>query len=275
MNGITRTFRQWSWPIADKAARLLHPRAQAFYTTLIEGGYDPNVLIDVLPDQRIVYVCVPKCASARIKKTLSALLGRYIQSSEEAYTRQQSGLRNPKGVGVSAFWRVATDPGALRFSFVRNPYARLVSLWAHQFRNKPLVPGLSSINSYLASCGRVDPSLPKGAHRVISFGEFVTFVTATANDCIDAHWTQQVAIIDMPGITLDFVGKVETFAHDFGRVLDHVDASPLLRAQAVLPFNTSDHEAWPNYYTARLANAVYRAYELDFDRFQYPRAFAH
>ena len=110
MNGITRTFRQWSWPIADKAARLLHPRAQAFYTTLIEGGYDPNVLIDVLPDQRIVYVCVPKCASARIKNTLSALLGRYIQSSEEAYTRQQSGLRNPKGVGVSAFWRVATDP---------------------------------------------------------------------------------------------------------------------------------------------------------------------
>ena len=125
MNGITRTFRQWSWPIADKAARLLHPRAQAFYTTLIEGGYDPNVLIDVLPDQRIVYVCVPKCASARIKKTLSALLGLYIQSSEEAYTRQQSGLRNPKGVGVSAFWRVATDPGALRFSFVRNPYASI------------------------------------------------------------------------------------------------------------------------------------------------------
>jgi hypothetical protein len=275
MNGITRTFRQWSWPIADKAARLLHPRAQAFYTTLIEGGYDPNVLIDVLPDQRIVYVCVPKCASARIKKTLSALLGRYIQSSEEAYTRQQSGLRNPKGVGVSAFWRVATDPGTLRFSFVRNPYARLVSLWAHQFRNKPLVPGLSSINSYLASCGRVDPSLPKGADRVISFKEFVAFVSATAHERIDAHWTQQVAIIDMPGITLDLVGKVETFAHDFSRVLDHVHADPVLRFQSVLPFNASDHDDWRAYYTADLANMVYGAYEPDFDRFQYPRAFSH
>jgi hypothetical protein len=275
MNGITRTFRQWSWPIADKAARLLHPRAQAFYTTLIEGGYDPNVLIDVLPDQRIVYICIPKCASARIKKTLSALLGRHVESSEEAYTRQQSGLKNPKAVGASTFWRVATDPAALRFSFVRNPYARLVSLWAHQFRDKPLVPGPSSINSYLASCGRVDPSLPKGADRVISFKEFVAFVSATANDRIDAHWTQQVAIIDMPGITLDFVGKVETFAHDFSRVLDHVHADPVLRIRSVLPFNASDHDDWQAHYTAELANIVYHAYEPDFDRFDYPRAFAH
>ena len=275
MNGITRTFRQWSWPIADKAARLLHPRAQAFYTTLIEGGYDPNVLIDVLPDQRIVYICIPKCASARIKKTLSALLGRHVESSEEAYTRQQSGLKNPKAVGASTFWRLATDPAALRFSFVRNPYARLVSLWAHQFRDKPLVPGPSSINSYLASCGRVDPSLPKGADRVISFKEFVAFVSATANDRIDAHWTQQVAIIDMPGITLDFVGKVETFAHDFSRVLDHVHADPVLRIRSVLPFNASDHDDWQAHYTAELANIVYHAYEPDFDRFDYPRAFAH
>jgi hypothetical protein len=79
MNGITRTFRKWSWPIADKAVRLLHPQAHAFYMKLMEDGYQPNVLIDVLPDERIVYVCVPKCASSRIKKTLSALLGRYVR----------------------------------------------------------------------------------------------------------------------------------------------------------------------------------------------------
>jgi hypothetical protein len=275
MKTVTRVFQRYSSPITDKARRLLWPEAQAFYTKLIEEGYQPNVLIDVLPDQRIVYVCVPKCASARIKKTLSALLGRHIESSEEAYTRQQSGLKCPKAVGVSTFWRVATDPAALRFSFVRNPYARLVSLWAHQFRNKPLVPGLSSINSYLASRGQVDPSLPKGVDRAIAFKEFVTFVTATANEGIDAHWTRQVAIIDMPGITLDFVGKVETFAHDFSRVLDHIHANTAMRVQSVLPFNASDHDDWPAYYTTELADMVYGAYEPDFDRFQYRRAIAH
>jgi hypothetical protein len=33
--------------------RLLHPEAHAFYMKLIEDGYQPNVLIDVLPDERI------------------------------------------------------------------------------------------------------------------------------------------------------------------------------------------------------------------------------
>ena len=73
----------------------------------------------------------------------------------------------------------------------------------------------------------------------------------------------------MPGITLDLVGKVETFAHDFNQVLDHVNATPVLRAQALPPFNASDHDAWPSHYTADLAKMVYRAYEPDFDRFQY------
>jgi hypothetical protein len=135
MKTLTRVFRRYSAPIADNARRLLYPQGDAFYTKLVEDGYEPNLLIDVLVDQRLIYLCVPKCASARIKKTLSALLGRHIKSSEQAYDRRQSGLKNPKRVGLTTFYRLATDPRALRFSFVRNPYARLVSLWAHQFRN--------------------------------------------------------------------------------------------------------------------------------------------
>src|SRR4030081_477435 len=100
MKTVTRVFRRYSSPIADNARRLLYPQAHAFYKKLIEDGYHPNLLIDVLPDERIVYVCVPKCASSRIKKTLSVLLGRHIQSPEEVYERKLSGLENPKGVGL-------------------------------------------------------------------------------------------------------------------------------------------------------------------------------
>jgi hypothetical protein len=57
------------------------------------------------------------------------------------------------------------------------------------------------------------------------------------------------------------VGRVETFAQDFSRVLGHVRASPALRARSVLPFNASYHDAWPSYYTAELADMVYRAHE--------------
>ena len=103
MKAITRAFRRYSSPLADTAQRIFCPEAHTFYTRLIEEGYQPNVLIDVLPEERVIYVCVPKCASARIKKTLSSLHGRHIRSSEEAYERQHSGLKNPKRVGLSTF----------------------------------------------------------------------------------------------------------------------------------------------------------------------------
>jgi hypothetical protein len=100
MKAVTRAFRHYSSPLADKTRRMLYPEACTFFTRLVEDGYQPNVLIDVLPDQRLVYVCVPKCASSRIKKTLSSLLGRRIQSSEEAYQRHHSGLKSPSRVQI-------------------------------------------------------------------------------------------------------------------------------------------------------------------------------
>jgi hypothetical protein len=273
MTPTTRVFRRYFTPIVDTARRRLCPQGYALYTTLIEGGFEPNLLIDVLPDHRIIYVSVPKCASSCIKKALSALLGRDMQSSEDANERKLSGLKSPKHVGLSTFWRVTTDPCTLRFSFVRNPYARLVSLWAHQFRDRPLVSGQSSINSYLAWRGRIDASLPKGEGHTLSFRDFVRFAAATSNDRVDPHWERQVNIIDMPGIALNLVGKVESFAEDFRHVLDHVRATPALRRQSVLPFNVSDHASWPTYYAGGLADVVYQAYQEDFDRFRYPRTF--
>jgi hypothetical protein len=82
-------------------------------------------------------------------------------------------------------------------------------------------------------------------------------------------------ILSMPGITLDFIGKVETFAQDFERVLDHVRASAAPRRQALAAVNESDHEPWASYYTGDLADRLYRACECDFDRFGYPRALAN
>jgi len=279
MGPATRFFRPHLSAIEETVRRLTvglcNPEAYAFYARLMAGGYEPNRHIDVLPDHRLIYICVPKCASSRIKMTLSALIGRCPKSAWEANRRRISGLKGPKHVGLSAFWRVAVDPSALRFSFVRNPYDRIVSCWADKFRGKPLIAGGPSIDPYLAWRRQNDRSFAEGADRTLSFAEFVLFATATANDRVDAHWQLQVDLLDMPGIALDLVGKIETFEHDFGRVLDHVRASDALRRRAALPFNVSCHDAWQDYYTRDLAARVYRAYERDFDSFGYPRALAN
>jgi hypothetical protein len=253
-------------------ARYRDPEAWAFYRELSGDGYNPNAHIDVLVQQKTIYVCVPKCASTSIKMILSKAIGRSLTSFAQLHKRKYSGLQSPFQTGVSAFYRLATDSAALRFSFVRNPYARLVSAWADKFQDRHLVAGDPFVDEYLARRKAIDPSLPHGEDRMLTFAEFVTYATATASLRVDAHWQLQDDILNMPYLALDFVGRVETFARDIVRVLDHVRAEPSLRRAAIMPLHSSPHLSWPLYYTGDLADRVYGVYERDFDRFGYARS---
>jgi hypothetical protein len=172
---------------------------------------------------------------------------------------------------VAAFHRMATSPDTLRFSFVRNPYARAVSCWADKFGSKPLVPGDVYIDAYLALRPRIDADLPVGNDSSLSFADFVTFAAFAAKLRHEIHLQTQDDILRMPGIALDLIGRLESFDADFARVLDHMKAPDEVRHEAATKANASTHDQWPKYYTSKLADAIYRAYECDFDRFGYPR----
>ncbi len=202
---------------------------------------------------------------------LSAIVWRNPAAFEEVHKRKYSGLKSPYDVGISQFHRLAMDESTLRFSFVRNPYDRLVSTWADKFQNKPLVPGNSFIDKYLERRETVNPSFPAGRDRSLSFAEFAHFAASTADKRVDAHWQLQDDLLNFPGITLDFIGKVESFSEDFARVMDHARVSRQLREVIGARINMSQHLPWQDYYTSALADRVYRAYERDFDRLRYPR----
>lgn len=260
--------RDYAW----RAAGWHDPPAYEFCARMVAAGYDPSAHIDVLPDHRIIYLCVPKSASSRIKTSLGALLGRRLSSSEDANNRKLSGLKAPHHVGLSAFYRLAMDTNTLRFSFVRNPYGRLVSCWADKFQDKPLVSGDPFVEQYLAARAQIDPSLPAGADRTLSFADFVRFVSEPVAQRLNAHWQLQQELVDGPAVPLDFVGRLESFDSDFSRVFDHAGAGEALRSATRQPVNTSTRRPWRDYYTAELADRIYRAYERDFDRFDYPRS---
>lgn len=250
--------------------RCTDPAAASFFAALTAGGFNPEAHIDALPEHRLLYVSVPKCASTTIKSVLSALHGRAAVAPTKIHNRRHTGLPSPSHIGISNFYRLVNSPGTLRFAFVRNPYARLVSAWADKFQNKPLVAGDSFIELYLAHRAATDPALPCGPDKTLSFAQFVDFAIATAHSRVDAHWHSQADLLDMPGIALDFVGKVECFGRDFERVLQHVDAGPRLR-YAIGVRNGSRHLPWPDYYSDSLAARVYRTYQRDFDSFGYVR----
>ena len=136
---ITRSY------VTNRVNHYFDAEASSFYASLVGGGFAANSHIDALPRHHLLYVVVPKCASTTIKMVLSSLAKRKPASAAQLHMRRYSGLKSPKLVGISAFYRFATDPATLRFSFVRNPYARLVSAWADKFLNKSFPAILSSI----------------------------------------------------------------------------------------------------------------------------------
>jgi hypothetical protein len=259
-------------------ARCHDREAHQFFTALDRYGrehfppnYSPTGFIDVLPLQRIIYVTIPKCASCTIKMVLCMLLGRRPQA-HHLHVRRKSGIPGPCRVGFSTFHRLVRDPTTLRFCFVRNPYALLVSAWANIFQGRLLVGGGEFLSDYLALRREIDPSLPHGPGQTLSFPDFVRYATATVGRRVDVHWQPQADFLALPGLPLDLVGKVESFATDFARVLDHVGAGDPVRRAAGVYVNASPHQATATYYTKALADLVYDTYERDFDLLGYPRA---
>jgi hypothetical protein len=264
--------KQLLWIATEPLSDLVDPASAHFYDKLATGGYEPDLLLNVLPAHKLLYVAVPKAASTRIRRTLAQAGGRYVMSLKPSRWFKYSGPPGPRSMTKRSFHRLATGPDTLRFSFVRNPYARAVSCWADKFRNKPLVPGDPFADVYLARRHAIDAALPAGPNCTLSFADFITFIAAVARRRCDIHFQVQDDILSMPGIRLDFIGKVETFAQDFARVLDYLRASDALRRAATATINESPHDPWARYYTPELADRLYAAYECDFDRFAYPRA---
>jgi hypothetical protein len=269
---LETTAKELPWIISEQIARFRDPTAFNFYRRLRYGGYNPDLLVNVVPVKKLIYVSIPKAASTRIRATLAAVTGQRMRSIRTHRRHKYSGPYGPRSMTVGAFFQLANSPETLRFSFVRNPYARTVSFWADKFYGKPLISGDTFVNFYLDYREEVDSRLPAGPDQTLPFPEFVMFAAAMARRRREIHVQAQDDILSMPGIKLDFIGRVESFRQDFVRVLDHIGASEDVRQDAFIPLNESHVDDWPEYYTSELANQIYRAYECDFDRFNYPRA---
>lgn len=259
--------------VNSRDCRLNSPAA-TFFNTIREHHNDAETYIDVLPQHRLIYLCVPKAASTTIRSILSSLeVGTPPGPALELlYNRRCTGIRSPRLAGFSVFHRLTKSAETLRFTFVRNPYARLLSAWSDRFQGRRLVEGKPSINAYRAHRAAISPLLPHGPDQTLSFPQFVEFATATVDQRIDLHWQLQDDFATVPGLPLNLIGKVESFQTDFARVLDHIGVTNQARARYLqLAADPSSHQAWQDYYTDALAARVYRAYERDFDKFGYPR----
>ena len=154
------------------------------------------ILFQNLP---LIYGRVPKVANSSVKAALTRLLE---QPPEEGYRTT-----------ADAFWRKGTHgettmigaPQALQrrsthfiFSFVRNPFDRLVSAY-----NNKLVEN----DSLSTAMQRM------GLERQMPFRRFLEVVAATADADLDVHLLPQSSILCVEGVPVPgFIGQMEAMA---------------------------------------------------------------
>jgi hypothetical protein len=265
MRGLIGAVRRCHSRLTKHARAIIDPASEARYRRLRASVHNPDYHVNVLPERRTIYIEVSKAACTSLKLLLSeALHGPFPTEPMEVHERRKSGIPAIADIGVSRFFRLVDDPRTLTFTFVRNPYARLVSAYRDKVEPVPLGAG-GGFREIGAFFGRrlaaLDPDRP------LPFAWFVTMACETAESGRNGHWLAMDRLVPRADVVCRHVGRVEHFDSDILPVCDHLGiAPPRRRANATTPVRLAD------WITPSLGEAIRRAYRADFERFEYSTA---
>ena len=135
-----------------------------------------------------------------------------------------------------------------KFTFVRDPYSRIVSAW-----NDKILLGNSG-------GGKFDSDL---VNRIQDFRFFVDWLIDQDPKTVNIHFRPQALLVSEE---VDFVGRMENFNEDLPNVLKEIGISPLHKVPHRNRKNLSRKEILGS---GRVLNAITDYYSLDFERFDY------
>ena len=140
-----------------------------------------------------------------------------------------------------------------RFTFVRNPWDRLVSCYSNKI------------------VGRKDSSVLWNYNYAnldqMSFEKFVRFVYGLPDQYADGHIKSQTDMFDPS--KMDFIGRFENFSEDLACVIDRcglkVDKDRICATKRM----KSDHKPYTEYYTEKTKQLIEQRYQADVLAFNY------
>lgn len=129
-----------------------------------------------------------------------------------------------------------------KFSFVRNPWDRMVSNWK-MFTSQPL---------------RIEQLRSMTSENLSDFETFVQFANKTQNH----HWLPQFLFLPDE---LDFIGRIEKFDRDFNLLLATIGE----RQRQARKINVTKREDYWLYYKPSTVDLVAEMYSEDIKMFEY------
>ena len=143
------------------------------------------------------------------------------------------------------------------FTFVRNPFSRLFSLFksAYIFQNgKYYIWNKNNYNFWL--------------YETSSLSEFIYKISKLPDFLLEEHvFPQHISIEKFydAGGKFDFIGKVETLEQEFNLIRKKINLLPLRHYNQ----RTESHVDWRDHYTPQTAKLIYNRYRKDFEMFGY------
>ena len=158
-----------------------------------------------------------------------------------------------------------------KFTFVRNPWERVVSSYMEKFRNVHGItyPNAKKINDTI----EIIPKKYFDRNGVILFDGFVDILyrglKSSKYTKFDIHWMPQYIISDMYVKNYDFVGKLENFESDFDKILEtlNIDIKPKYKIGSSSHTFQAHKEFYKN--NPELINKVAEIYKEDIKRYNY------
>lgn len=151
----------------------------------------------------------------------------------------------------------------LKFSFVRNPWSRVVSCYHSKIDQQISLGNLAIMSRYPG----LKPHMP--------FPAFVEWLASPrgSDATADRHWLSQHRLLaDRSGaLSCDFIGKQENLAPDFERLCDLLGLPKLSlpRKNRSAYQGQPEHRPYHDYYDARLRDLVAARYARDIELFGY------
>ncbi len=213
-----------------------------------------------------LYLILPKCANLSIKHLLYANAKQDFDSPFREIKAEINTYNNTHSSNIDALKQLLTGD-CFKFTFVRNPYERLLSCW----KNKIRWPTTFDIKNeiYQSHLERLNSGM--GDYRFetldVSFAQFVETLASLETAQMDRHWAPMYDLSRPDLITYDFVGKVENYRSDMGHLCELHNWVPHREEH----LNRSYIETPAEFSDAYIRALIYKRYQEDFEFFGYEK----
>lgn len=205
---------------------------------------------------------VGKAANSTVKHVFYTLeLAERGRKLPSVHDRASSPLMSPYQLDDAILSSILKDEAFTRFTFVRDPYSRLVSCYLDRIADVKSRPHAQLVRAM----GKTPGYKP-------SFAEFIDTICGQTSFQQNNHWRVQYDDALAGLIDYDFVGKQESFAADMDKVMSMVTGKPhenVVGEVNASPSKTSAGKRLAELFTPDLARKVQDRYARDFEHYGY------